>query len=311
MQTVLTPYPAPGAIISVTATSDTNVRDAQLTLREAMLIADGSLSLAALTPSELAAVSGAPAVPGVDEIRFAIAPGGPQSIAIASPLPTIVDALRIDGTSQPGYSGSPIVVLNGAGVGAAGADGLDIGVSGCTIRALVVNGFPGDGIEVDANDTSISGCYVGTDVTGTVAAPNGAVGVNLNGAASCVVEGSLISGNTGNGIEIVGSSATYNQIVGNRIGTDAAASAALGSANGLLITNGSSNTVGGTTPGSGNVISGNRTDGIVIFERRVQPRLRQLRRNEFRWYECCTKRRLRGFDPDLPESRRVRQRDLG
>ena len=39
---------------------------------------------------------------GPDTIEFDIAPGGPQTIALLSPLPTITGPIAIDGTTQPG-----------------------------------------------------------------------------------------------------------------------------------------------------------------------------------------------------------------
>jgi hypothetical protein len=59
------------------------------------------------------------------DIEFDIPGGGFQTIAPASPLPTIVKPVTIDGTSQPGFSNnrSGGVVLSGASAGS--------GVSGC------------------------------------------------------------------------------------------------------------------------------------------------------------------------------------
>ena len=52
---------------------------------------------------------------------------------------------------------------------------------------------------------------------------------------------------------------------GNFIGTDAGGTVDLGNAlAGVLIEDGSDNTIGGTTAGAANVISGNGTDGVAI-----------------------------------------------
>src|SRR4051794_10483185 len=50
------------------------------------------------------------AAPAADTINFAIG-SGPQTILLASDLPTVTDTVRIDGTSQPGFAGSPLVEL--------------------------------------------------------------------------------------------------------------------------------------------------------------------------------------------------------
>src|ERR1700687_151818 len=55
--------------------------------------------------------------PGLDTIAFNIG-GGSQTIPPAYALPAITDPVIIDGTTQPGYSGSPLIVLDGTGTGA-------------------------------------------------------------------------------------------------------------------------------------------------------------------------------------------------
>ncbi|HBB94854.1 MAG TPA: hypothetical protein DC054_05635, partial [Blastocatellia bacterium] len=70
---------APVAIITVNSSDDTNVRDNVLTLREAILLANGGtsanggLSKAELTPAEQAQVQGTPNGNQLDEVRFNIA----------------------------------------------------------------------------------------------------------------------------------------------------------------------------------------------------------------------------------------------
>jgi hypothetical protein len=80
---------------------------------------------------------------GADQINFNIAPGGLQAISPATPLPTITESLKIDGTTQPGYGGTPIIDLKGpAGIG----DGLHLSGPDCTIRGLAIGGFRVNGI---------------------------------------------------------------------------------------------------------------------------------------------------------------------
>ena len=54
--------------------------------------------------------------PGSNIIKFQIGTGA-QSIAILSPLPSITVPVVIDGTSQPGFAGKPLIELNGSGAG--------------------------------------------------------------------------------------------------------------------------------------------------------------------------------------------------
>src|SRR5271166_668008 len=44
---------------------------------------------------------------GPDTIQFAIPGSGVQLITLKSPLPQLTTPVTIDGTSQPGYSGTP------------------------------------------------------------------------------------------------------------------------------------------------------------------------------------------------------------
>ena len=47
-------------------------------------------------------------------IDFDIPGQGVQTIAPASPLPAITSPVLIDGTSQPGYAGTPLIQLSGS-----------------------------------------------------------------------------------------------------------------------------------------------------------------------------------------------------
>src|SRR6266542_7047742 len=77
------------------------------------------------------AILGANATSGLDTIAFSIG-SGLQTIAPLSALPTITDPVIIDGTTQPGYAGAPLIELNGANAGS-GADGLSITAGNSTV----------------------------------------------------------------------------------------------------------------------------------------------------------------------------------
>ena len=47
-------------------------------------------------------------------ISFAITGGGARTIAVASSLPTITGTVTVDGTTEAGYVGGPLVTLDGA-----------------------------------------------------------------------------------------------------------------------------------------------------------------------------------------------------
>ena len=226
-----------------------------------------------------AAIEEANAVAGADTIHFNIPitetgySASPLAFTIspASALPNITDPVTIDGTTQPDFTGTPIIEINGAAAGL-GADGLAVSAGSNEIRGLVVNRFDGNGIELSgAGSNTIVGNYVGTDVTGTLDRGNDEKGIRISGVADNTVGGStspdrnVISGNGLDGIGVIGVRATGNVIVGNYIGTDAAGTGALGSSDdGVEIREGASNnTVGGTTPGERNMLSSNE-DGLEI-----------------------------------------------
>jgi titin len=131
----------------------------------------------------------------------------------------------------------------------------------------VISGNQADGINVNGSGTVIRGNYIGTDVTGTKSLLNSngvkilAAGVSVGGTEAGA--GNLISGN-GNGILVQAVGAV---IQGNYIGTDLSGTHALANAQGIWIWTGGDTLaqIGGTTPGSRNVISGNDNMGIYIL----------------------------------------------
>ena len=54
---------------------------------------------------------------GKDTVVFNIPGPGVKTITVATALPEITDQIVIDATTQPGYAGSPLVELNGLGLG--------------------------------------------------------------------------------------------------------------------------------------------------------------------------------------------------
>ena len=223
-----------------------------------------------------AAIEEANAISGDDVIHFNIGGGGPRTIRPLSELPIIKEAVTIDGTTQPGFSGAPLVELSGANAGA--ANGLTINTSGCLIRGLIVNGFNQDGILIygpGAADNQISANYIGVDRSGSAAAPNGTSGINLaNGATSNRIGGpnpgdaNVISGNRGVGVYIQGDLTLSNLVQVNYIGVAADGASPLGNTSGSGASSGY-----GILIGSGaslnlvidNVIAFNEDAGIGIY----------------------------------------------
>jgi parallel beta-helix repeat protein len=142
-----------------------------------------------------------------------------------------------------------------------------------TLYGNVIAGNAGSGIffAIDTHDNQVLGNFIGLDVLGLDAVPNGGDGINSNlsamrntigGAQSG--DGNVISGNSGNGISL-NAGATNNQVLGNLIGTVASGLSALpNTGSGVYLAGATSNTIGGTAPGARNVISGNNGTGISL-----------------------------------------------
>src|SRR5256886_13841838 len=218
---------------------------------------DGVCNAADCTLSE--AITAVNAGAGGDLISFNIPGAGVHTINLTGGLPTLIRTVTIDGTTQPGFSGTPLIELNGSGAGAS-ANGLGFHAQNCVVRGLIINRFNGYGINVDSfSGLLVAGNFIGTNTAGTAASGNGGGGIRVNvvgvtiGGTSAAAR-NVISGNSGNGIDIVSGGAT---VQGNYIGINAAGTAAIPNTGDGIAISGGSGTIGGTAAGAGNVISGN------------------------------------------------------
>ncbi len=218
---------------------------------------------------------------GTDSIHFAIPGMGPHTIQPTSPLPAIADPLVIDGFTQTGATPntSPIdqpcnavlkIELDGTNAGA-DTDGLHATASGCTVRGLVINRFTSMGINIsDCGGHVIEGCFLGTNAAGSDTLGNGYAGISMGNVTGSTVGGTLpaarnvISGNAGPGIELGGSAEPGNAVYGNFIGTDVTGTVAFGNGDGIDAPGERATEIGGTAPGMRNLISGNRSRGILF-----------------------------------------------
>ena len=81
------------------------------------------------------AMTDAEANAGADTIGFSIGGVGPHVINLSTSLPNISQPLVIDGSSEPDYSGSPVIEINGSLAGA--ADGVDVEIGRASCRERV------------------------------------------------------------------------------------------------------------------------------------------------------------------------------
>ena len=154
-------------------------------------------------------------------------------------------------------------------------DGLVIDTNASTIRSLIINRFNGEGIILSSGlgngGNIVRNCFIGTDSSGTVDLGNNGIGVYILSPDNRIGGGNaatrnLISGNGSYGVQMFGASATGNTINGNYIGTTVSGTVALGNTlAGIIVQFGAvNNTIGGSTAGEGNLISGNGNTGILL-----------------------------------------------
>lgn len=137
----------------------------------------------------------------------------------------------------------------------------------------IISGNSESGIAIlgaAATYNTIKGNYIGTNVTASDSVPNGN-GILLSGASFTSIGGSvagdrnIISGNRLAGIAMAYSGTRFNTIKGNYIGTNVAGTGILSNYTGVYLkSNANSNTIGGSTAGERNIISGNIEMGLCI-----------------------------------------------
>jgi hypothetical protein len=138
----------------------------------------------------------------------------------------------------------------------------------------VISGNDSTAIFISGNSNAVQGNFIGTDLTGASALGNAEGGIYVTGmyniiggtetAARNVIAANGI-GSTGHryGIEIVSPGAN-NTVQGNYIGTDVTGMVGMGNSSGIALDGSAGNTIGGTEPGAGNVISAQRV-GLGIW----------------------------------------------
>jgi hypothetical protein len=171
----------------------------------------------------------------------------PVTITLESDLPLITQGnLTIDGSDAG-------VILDGSQVPVASTwpygwaqGGLRLCSDGNTIMGLQIVRFPGSGVLVEGD--------------------NNVIGGDRGHGRGPLGHGNLLSGNGIDGVYINGSQ--NNVVVGNLLGTDVTGSREFGNGyHGVGIGGpGRGNRIGGTDPQDRNIVSGNDTDGVEMFD---------------------------------------------
>lgn len=179
---------------------------------------------------------------------------------------------------------SNTVLGNAIGVNAAGTAAVANGDHGVAVEGDARGNLIGDqgvgnlisgngenGVELlYAFENTVQGNLIGLDAGGNTAIPNGQWGVHVYGGEGNVIGGAdrnVISGNGHHGIVMWWD--THSNIVANNyIGTDAGGGKAVpnGGAGVYLGERAHHNIIGGTSSADRNVISGNASDGVSIYD---------------------------------------------
>ncbi len=210
---------------------------------------------------------------GGAEIDFNIPGSGVHTISPLQELPAITSSVTINGSTQPGFTGTPLIEIKGDQLSGVAADGLKIRASNCFIANLAINEFHavqdpntgsligGNGMTIESTtlfpnngNNIITNCSLGTDPSGTLDKGNEATGLNIFDADTNFIAYNLISGNDGAGLSVT--AGNDNFIAGNLIGTSRSGMSKLGNTRGVLLT-GNNNQIGGDGDFDSNTISGN------------------------------------------------------
>jgi CSLREA domain-containing protein len=231
-----------------------------------------------------AAIQEANATSGADTINFAIPSLGVKTISPSSELPTITEAVTINGYSQrpcsaggPAPCSSPNTRAQSTNANLlieldlANAGGLEIEANNTVVRGLVINNSRGSSISIESGTGNrIEGNFLGTDASGTLDRGNFGFGAQIDGGGNNTIGGNspdkrnLISGNGFEGIEISDNGTGGNKVQGNLIGTQKDGTSPLGNDDEGVYIDTPNNTIGGRGLGEANVIAFNGRQGVFV-----------------------------------------------
>lgn len=206
-------------------------------------------------------------VTGTDCLFGGTAPGAGNVISGNGAFGIGVQGVDIHGDRIEGnYIGTDATGMAALGNGAAGilvkdmyyTSGIAIGGSDPGAGNVIsANGAQGITLGVETGGDLVQGNFIGTNRAGSAALPNGQDGLSMGNVPNETVLDNLISGNLGNGIYMILTSG--DRVQGNIIGTDITGTTAMGNLfNGILLDGSANNNlIGGTDPGTGNVIAFN------------------------------------------------------
>ena len=193
---------------------------------------------------------------------------GAALITVGGTVPAARNVISANGLGVAVNGGLNRVLGNFIGTDASGTRALGNTTRGLFLNSAILSEIGGsapgarnvisangdDGVQVNDSGLSlIRNNYIGTDVSGSLALGNGGDGVDVPDSILTIAD-NVISANTGLGI-FAPSLLSQPEIIGNRIGTNSAGTAALG--------NGQSG-IESTYTVRGNLVSGNGAHGVIL-----------------------------------------------
>ncbi|MFL6244796.1 MAG: beta strand repeat-containing protein [Thermoanaerobaculia bacterium] len=187
-----------------------------------------------------------------------------NTITTTTNLSAVTRTTTIDGTTAPGWSSTPILVLQGFSTST--SVGIELGsVSNGVVRGLVLQNHA-RGVKItNGSWNTIAGNYFGTNAAGDTANSNGKA-ISVSGCAGCTIGGpsaadrNLIASSLGDGIEATSTSSLT--IEGNYFGTKASGNELLANDIDINLSSAPATTIGGIGSGA-NVIGGGGSYGIL------------------------------------------------
>jgi len=167
-----------------------------------------------------------------------------------------------EGTVCAGNNGSGVMIQNKAKYNIIGGVAEN--------ERNIISGNIYNGVQIFGDSTSfnvLTGNYIGLSAAGD------SLGNNVNGVSiiyyashNVIGPGNVISSNKSNGIALSYNYPSRNIIKGNLVGTDPLGIESRGNKlNGIFISSGKGNIIGGSLPDDRNIISGNEGSGIRIY----------------------------------------------
>ncbi len=176
----------------------------------------------------------------------------------------------IDGTTQPGYAGRPVITINVFPSDGSSTPFLSFNGAASAVRGLAFSYVTETAVALNGGLSRVEGCYVGLNASGAPLGTGIAVGSgilvnsdgNIVGGAGSLRNvvarrGGTISGLTGHGIVVYGNG---NRIENNVVGMNPDGTTALpNNGSGIVLTYGATGNVV-----TGNLIAGNRDAGVLV-----------------------------------------------